>query len=414
MATQAAKGGRRGKRDAVLDAAARHLNARGVSHTSLGEIAAGLGISRAALYYYVEDRDDLVFQCYRRACEAMARDLDAAAEADGSGLDRLAAFVDRALDAERPEPAALAEVAALGSPQRETIEALHHGNVARLVDLVEAGQADGSVRACHALVVAQAIVGVVSWIPLVPRWTGEAETGFRRRARDGALTLIREGVATDPEDALAYAPLDIAILRPARGNAFDRDAAAAMKLEELLRAASRLFNRKGVEATSIDEVAAEVGATKGAVYHYLADKPDLVAQCFRRAFSLSDRILQAVELSGGSAMQRNLAGVALLVEMNLDAEFCPLAPLAGVDALPADARDEIKARVRALERGYPEVAREGLADGSVRDVDLTAVAEAMAGAFGWLHKWWRPELAPRETVIAEHVRLLAQGLGARA
>lgn len=405
-------GGRRSKREAVLDAAARQLNARGVSNTSLSEIAAGLGVSRAALYYYVEDRDDLVFQCYRRACEAMARDIETAARIEGSGLDRLLAFVDRALDAERPEPAALAEVGALGSPQRETIEGLHNGNVARLVDLVEAGHADGSIRPCNPLVAAQAIVGVVSWIPLVPRWTGEAEEGFRRRAREGALTLLREGVATDPAAALAYQPLDIAILRQARGNAFDRDAAAAQKLEELLRAASRLFNRKGVEATSIDEIAAEVGATKGVVYHYLADKPDLVARCFRRAFNLSDRILQAVELSGGSAMQRNLAGVALLVEMQLDDEFCPLAPLAGVDALPEDAKDEIVARVRALEQGYPEVAREGLADGSVRDVDLTAVAEAMAGAFGWLHKWWRPQLAPRQTVVAEHVRLLAQGLRA--
>jgi hypothetical protein len=85
-------------------------------------------------------------------------------------------------------------------------------------------------------------------------------------------------------------------------------------------------------------------------------------------------------------MQRTLAGTALLVEMNLSEEFAPLAPLAGVEALPQDAREEIIARVRALEHGYPEVAREGLADGSVRDVDLTAVAEVSAGAFGWLHK----------------------------
>jgi AcrR family transcriptional regulator len=410
---KAGHGGRRSKRDAVLDAAARQLNARGVSQTSLSEIATDLGVSRAALYYYVEDREDLVFQCYRRACEAMARDLDAAARAPGCGLDRLAAFVERALDAERPEPAALAEVAALGSPQRETIEALHHGNLAQLIDLIEAGMADGSIRRCDPLIVAQALVGVVSWIPLAPRWTGEPQADFRARARAGALTLVREGVATDPAAALSYQPLDLAILRSPRGNAFDRDAAVALKLEELLRAASRLFNRKGVESTSIDEIAAEVGATKGVVYHYLADKPDLVARCFRRAFAMSDRILQAVELSGGSAAQRTLAGTALLVQANLDDEFCPLAPLAGVEALPAEARDEITARVRTLEQGYPAVAAEGLADGSVRDVDLTAVAQAMAGAFGWLHKWFRPELADPQAVVAEHVRLLAGGLSAR-
>lgn len=404
---------RRSKRDAVLDAAARQLNARGISQTSLADIAAGLGVSRAALYYYVDDREDLVFQCYRRACEAMARDLDAASKVEGSGLDRVSAFVGLALAADRPETCALAEVATLGSPQRETIEALHHGNVAQLVDLIEAGQADGSIRPCATLVVAQAIIGVVSYIPLAPRWTGESEAGFRERAHGAALTLIRDGVATDPEAALAFAPLDIAILRPSRGNAFDRDAVAAQKLEELLRAASRLFNRKGVEATSVDEIAAEVGATKGVIYHYLADKPDLVARCFRRAFSLSDRILQAVELAPGTAMQRNLAGLALLVEANLSDEFCPLAPLAGVEALAPDAREDVMARVRALEQGYPAVAREGLADGSVRDVDLTAVAQAMAGAFSWLHKWWRPELAAPSVVIAEHVRLLAAGLKAR-
>src|SRR5205085_6415457 len=131
--------GRRSKREAVLDAAARQLNARGVSQASLAEIAASLGVSRAALYYYVEDREDLVFQCYRRACEAMARDLDAAAKGQGPGLERLAAFVALALDEDRPEPAVLSEVAALGSPQRQTIEALHHGNLAQLVDLIEAG-----------------------------------------------------------------------------------------------------------------------------------------------------------------------------------------------------------------------------------------------------------------------------------
>jgi AcrR family transcriptional regulator len=406
-------GRRRGKREAVLDEAARQLNARGVSQTSLTEVAQALGLTRAALYYYVEDRDDLVFQCYRRACETMARDLDAAAKAPGSGLEKLQAYVLRALDEERPEPAVLSEVASLASPMRETIEGLHRGNVAQLVDLIEAGQADASIRPCHPLIVAQAIVGMVSWIPLAPRWTGERAEDLRARAKAGALVLIGRGVASDPERALGFAPLDIDILRPQRGNLFDRDAVQSAKLEELLRAASRLFNRKGVDATSVDEIAAEVGATKGVIYHYLADKPDLVARCYRRAFSMSDRILAAVELAGGTAIERVLAGTALLVEANLRDEFCPLAPLAGLEALPEEAREEITARVRGLEEGYPEVAREGLADGTVRDVELTGPALAMAGAFGWLHKWFTAAAAPPETVVHEHLAMLAGGLAAR-
>ena len=245
---------RRSKRDAVLEEAARRLNARGVSLTSLTDVALALGLTRAALYYYVEDRDDLVFQCYRRACETMARDLDAAAKAPGLGLDRLKAFVERSLDEERPEPAVLSEVASLPSPQRETIEGLHHGNVAQLIDLIEAGLADGSIRPCHPLVVAQAIVGAVSWIPLAPRWTGEPEAGFRERAKAGALTLIGEGVAVDPERALAYAPLDIAILRPERGNLFDRDAAQA-KLDAISKGATNQPPKPGAGAPKATKAA---------------------------------------------------------------------------------------------------------------------------------------------------------------
>lgn len=413
MARAGTGGGRRGKRDAVLDAAARHLNARGVSQSSLGEIAKALGIGRAALYYYVDDREDLVFQCYRRACETMARDLDAAARAPGTGLDRLAAFVRAALDPDRPEPAVLAEVAVLPSPQRETIEALHHGNVAQLIDLIEAGQADGSIRPCNVLVAAQAVIGVVSWIPLAPRWTSEDDATLRASALSGALALITDGIAAEPDKAMGFRPLDIGLLRQARGNLFDRDDAQAMKLETLLCAASRLFNRKGVEATSVDEIAAEVGATKGVVYHYLADKPDLVARCYRRAFDLADRVLAAVELTGGSVAERSLAGLRLLVEANVRDEFSPLAPLAGVEALPPEARPQIMAQVQRLHHGFPAAAREGVAEGSVRDVDLDGVALAMAGAFGWLHKWFNAQLVAPEVVVDEHVRLLAGGLRAR-
>src|SRR4029450_2810471 len=80
---------KRGRRDLLLDEAARQLNTKGISQTALLDVAAALGLSRAAVYYYADDRQDLVLQCYRRACEALARDLSAAACDPGSGLDRI-------------------------------------------------------------------------------------------------------------------------------------------------------------------------------------------------------------------------------------------------------------------------------------------------------------------------------------
>ena len=404
---------KRSRRDLLLDEAARQLNAKGISQTALIDLAAALGMSRAAVYYYADDRQDLVFQAYRRACEALARDLNDAARAPGDAIDRISDFIFRSLDPERVEEAALSEVAFLSESQRSTIEALSSDVLARLVALVDEGQRRNEIRACDSHIVARALIGIVSWVPLAPRWVGEG-ADIRRRSAEAAIDLIRNGVAARPDPQLPLPRLDPAWLRSARGSLFSREDAAAMKTEELLRTASRLFNRKGIDATSLDEIGAAVGATKSVVYHYLTDKPDLVAQCYRRAFALGDKVLAAMETLEGDGFARAVAGYGLLVEMNARAEFSPLAPLAGVEALHEAARKEIVALARRSERAFPAAAAEGVADGSIRKIDLIGVAVALAGSFGWIPKWFDGEdEAMAERIAVELQRLYAFGLKPR-
>ena len=187
-----------------------------------------------------------------------------------------------------------------------------------------------------------------------------------------------------------------------------------MKTEELLRTASRLFNRKGIDATSLDEIGAAVGATKGVVYHYLSDKPDLIARCYRRAFALGERVLKAMENFQGNGLARATAGFRLLVEMNARAEFSPLAPLAGVDALQPAARKEVVSLARRSEQAFPAAVEAGIADGTIRPVDLVGTAVALAGTFGWIPKWFDGEdEAMVERIADEFQQLYAFGLTAK-
>ena len=57
------------QREVLLDEAARQFNARGIAATSVNQVAKRVGLTRAAVYYYVKDSEDLVFQCYLRACQ---------------------------------------------------------------------------------------------------------------------------------------------------------------------------------------------------------------------------------------------------------------------------------------------------------------------------------------------------------
>ncbi|MDT9594071.1 helix-turn-helix domain-containing protein [Nocardioides zeae] len=72
----------------------------------------------------------------------------------------------------------------------------------------------------------------------------------------------------------------------------------------LLEAAARVFARAGIDAASLEEVAAEAGLTKGAIYSNFAGKDDLVeAVVAENLRSDVDLGLAAVE-AGGSMVER--------------------------------------------------------------------------------------------------------------
>ena len=52
------------KRNRMLKAAARCFNIKGYSGTSLKDVADLLGLTDAALYYYVRNKQELVYLCY--------------------------------------------------------------------------------------------------------------------------------------------------------------------------------------------------------------------------------------------------------------------------------------------------------------------------------------------------------------
>ncbi len=51
--------------------------------------------------------------------------------------------------------------------------------------------------------------------------------------------------------------------------------------QSIVVAASRVFERKGVQAATMAEIATEAGITPGAIYRYFTSKDDLAVGCFR-------------------------------------------------------------------------------------------------------------------------------------
>lgn len=374
------------RRDQLLDEAGRQFNASGVSLTSLTDIAEMLGVSRNALYYYVDDREDLVFQVYRRSCEIMFRRLG---EAAGAGLTSLAVieqFVAASLDPDEPELAALSELGLLRSAERETVLSLYEGLVARLASVLEAGARAGELRRCDTDIVARCILGLLAWVPLARGWTAAAEPATRSEIIATINDIIARGWAMDRRRKVDAPRVDLSALGAPAVTAFDRGSLADAKREAILLTASRLFNRKGIDTTSLDEIATELGATKGTLYHYVGDKPAIVLACYTRSFEINRYIRQrSLEVASGSVERWTThAQTFAVAQMREDLE--PLRQTAGLQGLSAEAQASMLFESRRIYEASRESFEALQREGQARPIDPNLLMLILPGASSWLVK----------------------------
>jgi AcrR family transcriptional regulator len=402
------------RRERVLDEAARQLNAKGVLLTSLAEIAAKLGVTRGAMYYYVADREDLVFQCYRRAAEIIARHLQEANRVGGTAADVLASFITRMLDPNEPEIAARAEIAMMNPTQRDTIQGLYDALATRLGHVLKTGQSEGVLRACDVEVNARVILSLVTWAPLARPWSQAANPLDPARVRAAVMATIFNGFSAT-SDLPNFQPIDLSRLSPPVVSAFDRDAALEAKREALIRVASRLFNRKGIDATSLDEIAAQLGTTKRTLHHHIGSKQDVVSACYVRAFRIFNFIKDRMLEYPGSRLDALAASMDALARAYPNEDLNPLSPLVGHGALSPEGQVKFATHSQQLGDAYHELIRQGVAEGSIQQVDVVMRALMLPGLLSWLVKDDMPtDPAQQRHIATEIANLVAVGLRTRA
>ncbi len=156
--------------DQIKTAAASVFLANGIANTSLGDIAAALGVARTALYHYYKSKDELLVALIRE-CAADARHIldgyrrPAATDedgGDGSAAGRLHEVVRRLVlfTTERPDRVRLLDAAAELEPEAEQVaRELNRSFFAEFAGLIKEGIDGGVFREVDAGVAAHAIVG---------------------------------------------------------------------------------------------------------------------------------------------------------------------------------------------------------------------------------------------------------------
>ncbi|MGI9223414.1 MAG: TetR/AcrR family transcriptional regulator [Woeseiaceae bacterium] len=156
------------KRDNMLRAAARCFNLKGFSGTSLKDVADILGLTDAALYYYVRNKEELVYLCYVRAADVGREALQRAIDEGGTGVDTVERYLRYHIEfmvGERGPIAIMSEIPSLKPEHRDEVLALSRAHSAAFEALLEQGVEDGSIAPCDVRMTGNAIMGSLNWIP---------------------------------------------------------------------------------------------------------------------------------------------------------------------------------------------------------------------------------------------------------
>ncbi|GLW66495.1 hypothetical protein Arub01_47390 [Actinomadura rubrobrunea] len=191
------------------------------------------------------------------------------------------------------------------------------------------------------------------------------------------------------------------------------DASAGASIpDRLLAVATRLFAEKGYESTSVQEIVAAAGVTKGAMYHYFGAKDDLLYEIYHRLLGLQTRRLREFAGGPGTVEERLRAAAVdvLATSFQYLDEFTVF--FRSMHMLPKERRRAVRAERRRYHEEFRALVEEGQREGVFRaDVPADLSVHFFFGAVHQIATWYRADGPLDAQKISEYyVELFLNGL----
>jgi AcrR family transcriptional regulator len=171
--------------------------------------------------------------------------------------------------------------------------------------------------------------------------------------------------------------------------------------QEILRTAARLFQQRGYDATSMNDVAAALKLSKGGLYHHFQSKDEILFEIMNHAMEITEERVLAPVRGIADPQDRLRALIRLHIEVVLsprDREITVM--LHENHPLPPTLRKRINHR----KKEYVHFVESLIADVQMSaqthaqraptarsPVSPRAAAFALLGMINWIYQWYKPE-----------------------
>lgn len=162
--------------------------------------------------------------------------------------------------------------------------------------------------------------------------------------------------------------------------------------------AAQVFQARGYDAGSLDDVAVRLDLRRASLYHYVRSKAELLYLVFDQAISVALEQIDAFVHDEDAPTTDRLAALirhqvrTITGDLSLFTVFFDQRP---------HLDDEYEAAIRLKERQYvrvwAETVRQAAETGVLGDVDPRYAAQVLLGITNWTYKWFDPARDDQES-----------------
>lgn len=184
--------------------------------------------------------------------------------------------------------------------------------------------------------------------------------------------------------------------------------------DEIIDSSARVFAQNGYDATGIAELCSVNELGKGAFYHYIGSKEEILA-------AIHDRVMDEVMVGADRVAESDSSASDQLA--NLGQELLDVIYrypdhvwvfLHEFPALTADRADQFRVRRREYERRVEAVLQAGVDSGEFREIDSRLTALAWLGMHNYTYLWLKADgpLSARD-IAKPFADIFVEGISSR-
>jgi TetR/AcrR family transcriptional regulator, cholesterol catabolism regulator len=200
-------------------------------------------------------------------------------------------------------------------------------------------------------------------------------------------------------------------LRARRGKKPSKQSKPATRLEEVLQSAANIFFAKGYHATSIEDVARDVGMLKGSLYYYIKSKDDLLFRLLLAGIEDSDAYIARQIIPEGDPVEQLERAIRAQIDYIIENRVPFGLFLHEFDSLSGKRQHKLISVMWRYNARFVELVRRAQEQGQLIQGEPWIIVNGILGMCNWLYRWYDPDQgSDSEQIKSVFMRMIFEGI----